>query len=197
MHYRRIICLLLGFWLGGSLFMLTVATHNFAGVDILLRGPSAPAAKQIQVLGANEARTLLRYQVSELNRWYFENWERVQIGLGVAILLVFVFGAGAKPFAMITASAMLLIVLMQRFLLTPEIVRLGRAIDFVGTSSPSVDRAHFWNFHTAYSTIEVLKLVLGFLLTARLVFRRRRRASEFPDEIDLIDNADNGHVDGR
>ena len=75
--------------------------------------------------------------------------------------------------------------------------RAGRAIDFVPLTAPSSERTRFWNFHTAYSTTEVIKLLLGFFLTVRLLMRRRRRVSELPEEIDRIDDADDSHVNGR
>lgn len=175
---------------------MVVATHNFTGVEELLAKPSPPAAQYIEALGNPEARMLLRNQVSELNRWYFVVWERFQLGLGVLLLLVLFLGADGKPFMLVVSLLMLVAAVLQHWLLTPEIVRLGRAIDFVPLTAPSSERTRFWNFHTAYSTTEVLKLLLGFFLTVRLLTRRRRRVSEFPDEIDRIDDADDGHVNG-
>ena len=39
--------------------------------------------------------------------------------------------------------------------------------------------------------------VLGLFLTLQLAKRSRRRSTGFRDEIDAIDDADNGHIDGR
>jgi hypothetical protein len=72
----------------------------------------------------------------------------------------------------------LLIAVLQRFLLTPEIVVLGRVIDFVPATQASPERARFWIMHAAYSSLEVLKWGLGLVLTARLLFRRKRRAED-------------------
>ena len=74
MHYRRFACFLLGAWLAAGLFMAMVATQNFRSVDRLLAKPSAAAAQQLHKLGP-AGRSLLRYQVSEQNRWFFETWE--------------------------------------------------------------------------------------------------------------------------
>lgn len=195
MHYRRLACLLLGAWLAGSLFMIMVATQNFRAVDRLLESPSPRAAKQIQALGKSEARLFLRYQVSEQNRWYFEAWERAQLVLGVLLMLAFLLGAETRPSMLVLSAVMLAAVALQHWLMTPEIVRLGRMIDFLPAVKVSAARARFWNFHTAYSTTEVIKLVLGLLLTGRLLVRRRRRTPEVSDDFDAVDDADDGHVD--
>ena len=94
MHFRRLASLLVGAWLMGCLFMDLVAIQNFRSVDRLLSAPSAQAASPIRAMGGHDpARAFLRYQVAEQNRWYFENWERMQIALGLVLLLVLLFGS--------------------------------------------------------------------------------------------------------
>jgi hypothetical protein len=175
MHFRRLACFLLGSWLTGGLFMATVATQNFRSVDRLLAKPAAPARQQVDTLGRDSARMLLRYQVAEQNRLYFETWGLVETVIGFMLLMVLLFGSAETNFTLLLALLMLLIAVVQRFVLTPEIVILGRVIDFVPATQPSPERSHFWVLHAAYSSIEVLKWGLGVALTARLLFRRRRR----------------------
>jgi len=177
MHYRRFACFLLGAWLAAGLFMAMVATQNFRSVDRLLAKPAAPAADQLSKLGAG-GRALLRYQVSEQNRWFFETWEMLQIGLGILLLLVLLFGSNETNFTMLMALLMLLIVLVQRFALTPQIVALGRVIDYVPVDQPSAERSRFWLFHSTYSGLELVKWALGFLLTARLLLRSKKKPGE-------------------
>jgi len=174
MHFRRMACLLLGGWLTGGLFMASVATQNFRSVDRLLAKPAAPARVQVEKLGQDSARALLRYQVAEQNRLYFETWGIVETVIGFALLLILLFGSTETNFTLLLALLMLLIAVIQRFVLTPEIVILGRVIDFVPAALPSPERSHFWMMHATYSSIEVLKWGLGCVLTARLLFRRKR-----------------------
>jgi hypothetical protein len=47
-----------------------------------------------------------------------------------------------------------------------------------GAAQPSTVREHFRMLHATHSSIEVLKWVLGFVLTARLLFRRTRRLAD-------------------
>jgi len=159
-------CWLLGAWIAGSLFMILVATQNFRSVELLLASP-AGAAAQIDRMGHDEARAFLRYQVSEQNRWYFETWEKIQLALGLALLAV-TFRQDRISVAL--AAAMFTLLLAQRFWITPEIVRIGRLIDF---APQAPERQTFWMFHNAYSGIELAKLALGFLLSARFVFRSK------------------------
>jgi hypothetical protein len=178
MHFRRLACFLLGAWLAGGLFMATVATQNFRSVDRLLARPAVPAARQMQKLGPVAARTLLRYLVSEQNRTYFETWGILEMAIGGLLLMVLLFGSTERAFTLLLAALMLLIVLIQRLVLTPEIVDLGRTIDFVPAARPSPERAHFWVLHSIFSGLELLKWALAFFLTAKLLFRGRRTSAD-------------------
>jgi hypothetical protein len=174
-HFRRLACLLLGAWLAAGFFMAMVATQNFRSVDRLLAKPSIVAAQQLDKLGPGPARALLRYQVSEQNRWYFETWGFAEIILGVALFSVLLFGSTETKFSLVLSLLMLLIALAQRLMLTPEIVALGRLIDFLPAGVASADRARFWMLHTVFSGAEVLKWVLGLIITVKLLIRTRRR----------------------
>jgi hypothetical protein len=156
-------CWLLGAWIAGSLFMILVATQNFRSVDRLLAAP-AGATVQVEKIGREEARTFLRYQVSEQNRWYFETWEKIQLALGLALLAV---TSRQDRASLALAAVMFALLMAQRFWITPEIVRIGRLIDF---NPQSPERQTFWMFHNAYSGIELAKLALEFVLSGRLVF---------------------------
>ena len=166
--------------------MIMVASQNFRSVDRLLAAP-ATAAAQVEKMGHDQARALLRYQVSEQNRLYFETWEKIQLLLGVMLLAVMsrqgrlLIGVAAFMFALL---------LLERFYLTPEIVRIGRMIDFVPQAAPSPERDLFWRFHGAYSGVELLKLALEFFLSGRLIFGANRTGVE----LDVIDEADHSHI---
>ncbi len=195
MHYRRLACFLIGAWLAGSLFMAMVATQNFRSVDRLLAKPSPAASRSIQALGQNGARALLRYHVSEQNRWYFENWEFMQLAIGLLLLMVLLFGSKETTFSLLVAAVMILIVVAERFILTPEIISLGRSIDFLPPDAPSLLRQRFWQFHSAYSSLELVKWALAALLAVRL-FRRRQRLAQGLGEFHVVHKADHRHVNG-
>ncbi len=147
--------------------MILVATQNFRSVDRLLAEPGT-AAGRIEQMGRDEARTFLRYQVSEQNRWYFETWEKIQLALGGVLLVVVFTGLPEQRVLALLVTAMVALLALERFYLTPEIVRLGRLIDFAPQASQ--ERELFWRFHGAYSAVELTKLALGFFLSFRIVF---------------------------
>ena len=176
-HFRRFACFLLGLWLGGGLFMDMVATQNFRSVDRLLAKPVPPATQQLDKLGPAAARVLLRHQVSEQNRWYFQTWGLLEVLIGLALLLILVFGSTERNFSLLLALLMLLIAVVQRSALTPQMVNLGRAIDWIPLDQPSPDRARFWMLHNAFSGLELVNWALGLLLIGKLLFRSRKRGA--------------------
>jgi hypothetical protein len=194
MHTRRLAALLLGAWLAGSIFMSAVATGNFAAVDRLLASP-APAAKQyIRTLGVSQTRALLRYQVSEQNRRYFEQWELVQLGLGIALVLTVVFATNGSRLATGLSLGMLVIVVILHWLITPQVITLGSALDFLPPNAPALERARFWRFHNAYTTLEVIKLLLGVALGFRLIVSRSHRRALIPKKVNSVNHSDHSPV---
>ncbi|MCC6265684.1 MAG: hypothetical protein IT169_19085 [Bryobacterales bacterium] len=181
----------LGAWLLGSLSMFFVATQNFQGVERVLDAPSAKATPSLRLLGHEEARFLLRYQVSELNRFYFSVWERVQLVLGAGLTLLAWRWPWRKKIVLVPAI-LLLIVAATHWFMTPEITRLGRLMDFVPNARETATGQTFWRYHQIYSTLEVFKFLLGLYLAFTLLVRSR--ASEILTngrvrEVDVVHNS--------
>ena len=196
MHFRRFACFLLGLWLGGGLFMDMVVTQNFRSVDRLLAKPAPLAAEQIAKLGPDAARVFLRHQVSEQNRWYFENWEVMQIVLGALFFFFMLFATREKKLALSLVLLMIGAVLVQRFMLTPGMISLGRLIDFVPPEAPSGERTQFWVLHSWYGAVELGKSALGLVLAARLISHHSARSGNARQEFNMVDKANHRHVDG-
>jgi hypothetical protein len=192
MHFRRLACFLLGAWLGGSVFMTVVATQNFRSVDRLLAEPAPAARPHLTILGEN-ARALLRHAVSEQNRYYFALWEWVQLALGAVLLLVLLLGSGGSKGAVGAALAMFSIVLVFRFFLTPQITDLGRAMDFQPAGLALEERSRFWDFHRAYSAMEIAKWCIGLLLLARFTITRRKSPA-VPGDLDMVEKSYHRHI---
>jgi hypothetical protein len=174
MHTRRLASILLGAWLAGGGFIVLVATHNFRAVDDLLAAPPPPAAEALAQLGSN-ARALLRYQASELNRSYFEAWEWAQLAVGAALLASLIWTDRRSRVTVALCALMLAIVLSMRLLLTPEVTRVGRLLDFLPPDQPSPDRDRFRSLHSAYSAAELVKLGFGLAIAALLLRRSHTR----------------------
>ncbi len=179
MHPRRFASFLLGAWLGGSVFMVLVATHNFRAADQLLSAPTAAAAKDIHALGPAAVRALLRYEAGELNRWCFETWEWTQLGLGAAMLAALASRSARARLAVLLCSFMLLTVAIMHWYLTPQISLLGRLIDFIPPGQPSPDWDRFWSLHIAYSIADAVKFTLGLFLLG-ILLRRHSAPAKAP-----------------
>ncbi len=174
--------------------MSFVATHNFSTVDQILDRPASGAAKIMAPLGHDQSRQLLRYLASEENRHYFEIWERTQLLLGIIILLVLVFGGQERYWPFTFLGIMLLAVVAQRFVLTPDIIGLGRLIDFVPKEHYSAERDKFWPLHFAYSAVEVAKWTVNIVALIYFLMVGRARSKRSVDDIDVVNKTDYGHI---
>jgi hypothetical protein len=151
----------MGAWTMGSICMSIVATENFYTIDRLLNGSTnAEFHAAVQKLGHGPARDLLRYLSSELNRLYFQMWNAAQLALGVLALWL----AGRAPRIRWGILTMIGIVVLMLAYLTPQIVSLGRSLDFVPRDPAPAGMQRFWILHAAYTSLEMLKLVVGLVV---------------------------------
>lgn len=172
MRFRRLALFFLGMWIGVSLFVAFAATRNFASVDSLLQAPPEPAAQVLKSLPPDSARRLLRHLVGEENRSYFENWELAQFGLGLLIAALLFIEPRTRKLAAFPCGMLLLVVFLH-FKVTPEVVWLGRQIEFLPAAAASAERREFASMHSIYGAMELTKLLLGLILAGFLVVRRR------------------------
>jgi len=174
----------MGAWLMGTLCMSIVATENFYTIDRLLVERANPAfASTVDRLGSPQARDLLRYLSSELNRLYFQIWNVTQIALGLLALWLMArsrtqspqrtqsqdSSAGFAAFAfqrgaVLGVISMLAIVALMLLYLTPAIVSLGRSLDFVPRDPAPPGMQRFWILHATYTSLEMIKLLLGVVV---------------------------------
>jgi hypothetical protein len=190
MRVRRLICLVLGLWLGAGLLMDWMAASSFRNVERIIARPGPAASAQIRTLGRDAARTLLRYQAAEQNRSRFATWERAQLSIGSLFFFYLLFGTSERKFALLAVLGMLAAVVVQRLGLTPELQALSPETGGAGQSA-------FRIVHRAYLGLEALKWGLGLALALKTVAgRRRSRSDGAGDEFDLVDKPDYRHVNG-
>jgi hypothetical protein len=182
-QYRRIAALLLGIWLGAGIFADVAVTQNFSTVDRFLSAPgSMKTAAQLHKLGRPVEREILRRNAGEENNYIFENWEWVELFLGVGLLATLFFGERPNKLMMGAALTMWLIVLVQRFALTPQVADMGRRIVDLPVGDPL--NKTFWMYHGIYSGAEIVKLLVGFGLAARLSVRGKPDPNQFAKEFE-------------
>lgn len=182
--------------MGGALLMAWIAAEGFSSVDRVLARPHSTATLQFKALGRADARLLLRYQVAEQNRWYLEKWESVQIAMGALFLFFVLFATEENKVVLFLIFSMIASVVVQRVLLTPAVISLGRMIDFLPPDAPSRVRTQFSVLHGFYWGVELVKWVLGLALAARLISHRSRRSGNARQEFNLVDKANHRHVNG-
>jgi hypothetical protein len=179
MHRHRIAAFLSACLILGNLFMIFVATQNFQTVDRVLASPPSEAAQMFQTLGPDNSRLLLRYLAGEENRLFFVAWELAQIALGIALTAILLFAIRSGLLAGL-AGGMVIIALFQHFRVTPEMISLGRLIDFgAGAGSPAYSQ--FWRLHGLYGVLEVVKLVLLIVVAGFLLLGKGKGAEADPD----------------
>jgi len=167
---RTTIALLLGGWLLGTLLLGGVASENFFMIDTLLHSPSAHPTfqKDVVQLSPDEARPMLRYLVSELNRFYFNVWGWFELVLGVLVLALALRTLKRSKFT-IGFSAMLAVVAVMDFYITPKITQVGRSLDFVPRQAPPPGMVEFGMLHATYSLLDLGKLLIGIWMAVALV----------------------------
>jgi hypothetical protein len=164
--------ILLGMWLAGSAVIAWTAAENFFMIDRLLDEPTNAAfSAAVEKLPNGEARMTLRYLSSELNRYYFSAWGWIGLGLGFALLAITTQMAsrGLKAGATIMLGISAILV----FYLTPQMVDVGRQLDYVLPTDAQPTRLVFGRLHAAYSSLELVKLVVGLWMCTVLIRRVR------------------------
>jgi hypothetical protein len=162
---------LMGAWIAGSICTSVVATENFYTIDRLLAARANPAfANAVDRLGSPDARDFLRYLSSELNRLFFQMWNVAQVAIGGLVVWLIRGSTRAHATRRVQTGvvAMLVIVLLMLGYLTPSIVTLGRSLDFVPRDPAPPGMSRFWVLHAAYTSLEMIKLVIGAIVAASL-----------------------------
>jgi hypothetical protein len=172
-HPRRAASWILGSWLGASLFMIGVATRNFRMVDSLIANPSAGLRERLERFGEAEVRLILRHQASELNQLYFSTFEVAELFCAVLLAVVAFRSLGESRLLKLAALLLGALLVVEHFVLTPEIARLGRLADFRMLQPGSPEYGRFWTYHGAYSTLELAKIALLVVASIRLLWNRR------------------------
>ena len=151
---------LIGAWVMGTIFMAVVATQNFYVIDRLLGTGLVEGFNNVIVsLGHDVAREFMRYVSSELNRLFFVGWGIVQTAMG-ALLLWLVWRSDSRR-VRLGALAMFLLAVILTAGLTPPIVSVGRALDFVPRDPRPPELTTFGLIHAAYTLVDFAKLGLS------------------------------------
>ena len=163
---------ILGVWLGWTLFMWFLAGRSFRTVERVLESSNPQVAETARPLAPDKERELLRHLASEINRTIFRAYGWAQIVLGALLLILFIQQAPRDNFGLALAGIMLALVLVLTFVVTPQIISLGRSLDFVPRTPPPPEFKRFWMLHGAFTGLDGLKLLAGLVLLGRLILKK-------------------------
>ncbi len=162
---------ILSAWIASTLFMWFAATKSFAAVDRVLKKPSPQLIEATKSLPEGQARVVLRYMASEINRTYFWGYGLAQIALGAALLLLLWRQTPRDTVGVGIVCGMLILTLALTLVITPIIISLGRSIDFVPRTPPPPVMPRFWALHGAFTGLDGVKLLAGLGLLISWVLK--------------------------
>lgn len=163
---------ILSAWLATTLCIWFVATRSFRTVDRVLSSPNGEFEQTVQTLTHDRARAALRYVASELNRTLFRAYGFAQIALGALLLILVWREMPRDTTSLALAGAMLALALVLTFVIQPQIVALGRAIDFLPRHPAPPQMSRFWMLHGAFTGLDGAKLLAGAGLLVRWIVKR-------------------------
>jgi hypothetical protein len=195
MHARRFACMLLGFWLAGSILMTFLAADsaNSAGRLLVDHGPAA--SLRIQSMGREEARIMLAYPVRQQVRWWLEEWANLELALGAFFFLFLLFGTREGKLALSVTLGIYAIVVFQRLFTLPQLLYLGAQMDFVALNVVIPERNELIAVQKLFTGVEIFQ-ALAILGLGVYMIARTRRSSHAWDHVDMVDESDHRHVDG-
>jgi hypothetical protein len=160
---------ILSLWVGWTLFIWFAATRSFRTADQVLKSPPPEFSRVVQSLGPEHTRLVLRYLASEINRTYFRAYGWGQVVVGSILLALLWLKAPRDTFSVTMVAGMLFIVLILTLGVMPQIIALGRNIDFLPRTPPPPDYQRFWKLHATFTGLDGAKLLAGLVLLVRLI----------------------------
>ena len=194
MHARRLACFILGMWLAAGIAVAWLEREDFQTIQDVLSHPDPAVADRIKVLGAHETYLLMGHVAAEQRQRTIRTWENVQLVFGLGFFFFLLFGTheGKLPLAM--ALLLIGIVLMERFLVTPETLSLTRIASFARTRTASGEAIQRLVLSATHEGFEIAKWIVEAALGAVLILRRGRRSGDSGDQFHVVDKPDYGHV---
>jgi hypothetical protein len=172
MHTRRVGAFLIGAWLLGALLTAFLTSQSYANVDRFFSNPPLQVSKEIDDIGPDVMRQILRFQASQYNRHISETWEVMQLGILAALLATSFLTSHRSRIVIISTAAMFVMVLIAYLSLTPTMNSLARSYDFLPPGAAMQDRDNYSFYAVWYRVMDVLKAILALLIAGRLLFDR-------------------------
>jgi len=169
---RLLACVVLSVWIAVSVCMWFAASGSFSTLKRVFEGSNPSFGVAVKPLSPEQTRVVLRYLTSEINRTYFRAYGWAQLVLGGLLFGLLLRRAPRSPTDLIIAGAMLALAAVLTFYLTPEIVAVGRRIDFLPRDPVPPEMSRFRALHAAFTGMDGAKLVAGLVLLGRWLLAR-------------------------
>ncbi len=160
---------ILGAWLAATFLMWFVAAGSFSTVDRVLRASDSRFNESTRSMSRDQTRSVLRYLASEINRNCFRAYGWSQVVLGALLLFLLLRQTPRDATALVITAALLGLVLALTLIVTPEIVSLGRSLDFVPRDPAPPGMARFRMLHATFTALDGVKFMAGLALLVRWV----------------------------
>lgn len=172
MHTRRVGAFLIGAWLFGTLLVAFVSSQSVANVERFFTSQPPQIAKEVDDVGSDVMRQILRYQADQHVRRISETWQVIQLGLGAALLVTAFLTSHRSRIVLACSLTMALIAAVMYFYLTPAMNALARSFDFLPASASIPERENFSRYAVWSRVLEILKIFCALVVTGRLLFDR-------------------------
>jgi len=172
--------------------MAWYGARGFGTVETIIAQANPAFVSQTKPLGPAVTRLTLRYVLAEQNRWLFRTWENMQLALGVIFFCYLLFGTLEGKISLGVMLAMMLLTLLQRLLISPEMGVTARIMEYAPGDLAVQERARFWLLHNAYLGVDALKFGLGLILG--IIVMSGRRSVDPLNQFNMVDKANHRHV---
>jgi len=179
---RRFLYFLVGVWFGLILSVGLGLPRGMSSVDQVMLAPAPEATEIIKEIGAVNARMLLRYQISEAHRHILGGWGWAQLGLGVLVFGVVLFGTSSGRLAIGLSAGMLALASLMSVFVIPRMEAISRTLDFSPATGGAAADDLFELLHRGCVAFEAVIVILGVLLFGVLSKRRRNRSEGGRDD---------------
>ncbi|MCX6588366.1 MAG: hypothetical protein NTX13_17515 [Acidobacteria bacterium] len=196
MHSRRFLSFLLGFWLAGLVGITLFIAFRPRLANGMVGNPPDEAAKWVDLLGKDRTQTLLQHYDAEVGRQMLTFWYYPDLLLCTLILLTAVMIKTGRP-TLLGSALLLLLGLASVFLITPQVVAVGRHLDFQPVLPVPPERAQFAAVNRIFHGLGFLRFLIATAMLTMLFNRtqtHRSRRSSYLDEIDAVNNSNHNHI---
>jgi hypothetical protein len=169
---RLLAIVILSAWLTMTLCMWFAATGSFGTVRRVLQGGNPQLVETTRSLSPDQTRLVMRHAASEINRTCFRAYGWAQLALAAILLMLLLHPTPRDTAALIAVGIMTAVVAALTFYVTPEVIALGRQIDFVPRDPAPPEMSRFRMLHGAFTVLDGLKLVAGLGLLGRWLWAK-------------------------